>query len=73
MEVILEVRLQELGKESILNDPDRYAHFLSLFISKFRSTSSHIGRVVITRVYYYDAIVPIEDDPEKHKEQKGVL
>ena len=63
-------RLQELGREDILKDSDKYARFLQLFLSRFRSITYSIGKVVISRVYYYDAIIPAEDDPEEHSQQK---
>jgi len=70
MAAILGGRLQEVGGEDILKDSDKYARFLQLFLSRFRSTTYSIGRVVISRVYYYDAIIPVEDDPKEHSKQK---
>ncbi len=59
-----------MDREDISRDPDKYARFLQFIHNKFRSISYSIGRVVIHRVYYYDAIVPVEDDSKKHMIQK---
>ena len=63
-------RLQELGRNDILSSAEKYARFLRQFISRFRNISYVIGKVVVTRAYYYDAIVTVEDYPEEHRRQK---
>ena len=69
-------RIRELGKEHILSDVNKYARFLQLLLSEFSYSSSSggivypVGEVGIQRVYYYDAIVPVEDDPDEHKRQR---
>ena len=58
--------------EDILNDPDKYSRFLSLFLNRYSSILFPIGKVVLARTYYYDAIVPVEDH-EKYIKQKTSL
>ena len=52
-------------REDILNDIQKYARFLELLKS-----TCPLNDLEITRIFYYDAIVPINDDPEKHKKQR---
>ncbi len=62
--------IRDLGKEMILNDYRKYSNFLQLLINDFSGPRYPIGKVVVTRKFYYDAIVPVKDDPNEYNTKK---
>ena len=56
--------------EKVLSDAKRYAHLIEKILSKIDYHVFPIGRVVVTRILYYDAIVPAEEDPKEYQKQK---
>ena len=70
MKIIRKFCTSNLAKD-ILDDPLKHARFLEYLLSRFNSMElPPIGRVVVVRKLYYDAIVPLEDDSEEHERRK---
>jgi len=54
-----------LHRDDVLKDVRRYAKVLSNLVNRCRSSE-----LEVMRTYYYDAIIPVEEDRDEHKKQK---
>jgi len=58
------------ANEEMMKGPQKYAAFIFRIIEKFVAIARFGALRQDLKIFYYDAIVTLEDDPEKHKERK---
>jgi len=58
------------ANEEMMKDPQKYAAFILRIIEKFVAITRFGALRQDLKIFYYDAIVTLEDDPEKYKERK---
>jgi len=63
-------RLDKIGLKKISGDYVSYSKFLMKLANSFNQLNMLNGILIVTRTYYYDAIIRVEDGASEHLKQK---